>query len=68
MPVAEARAPDCPDEFERLVVSGITVFRSLELDARGPVSLDLESLLGFKRLVVEGLAMMPAKTEINSEH
>ncbi len=53
VPVAEARVPDAPEHFARSTVAGVAVYRAPEL-SEGPYRIDLEGILRWQRLAVEG--------------
>ncbi len=53
VPVAEARVPDAPADFERSTIDGVDVYRAPEL-SEGPYRIELEGMLRWRRLVVEG--------------
>ena len=53
VPVAEARVPDQPADFEQLAIDGVDVYRAPEL-AEGPYRVELEGFWRWRRLTVEG--------------
>ena len=53
VPVAEARVPDQPADFERMVIDGVHVYCAPEL-AEGPYRIELEGFWRWHRLTVEG--------------
>ncbi len=53
VPVAEARMPEAPADFERSTVEGVDVYRTPEL-REGPYRIELEGVWRWRRLAVEG--------------
>ena len=59
VPVAEARRPDRPEDYDAVQVEGVRVHVSRTLEVAGPIELRLETLMGFGRLFVEVVLQAP---------
>jgi len=53
VPVAEARRPKQPEDYDVFHVDGMRVYLARTLEVAGPIELRLETLMGFGRLFVE---------------
>jgi len=53
VPVAEARRPERPEDYDAFQVDGMRVYLARTLEVAGPIELRLETLMGFGRLFVE---------------
>lgn len=63
VPVAEAGVPGEPEEYRRERIEGIDVYVARELDTAATMTVRLESLLGCKRLFVEGAKVSGIRQE-----
>ena len=57
VPVVERGQPRRPEDYRHLEIGGISIFLSRQLPAAARLHVRLESLLGWKRLFVDGVGL-----------
>ncbi|MGY6554830.1 MAG: CC/Se motif family (seleno)protein [Wenzhouxiangella sp.] len=57
VPVVERGRPRRPEDYRRVEVDGVSVFLSRQLPKTARLHIRLESLLGWRRLFVDGLGL-----------
>ncbi len=57
VPVVERGQPRRPEDYRHLEIGGISIFLSRQLPAAADLHIRLESLLGWKRLFVDGVGL-----------